>query len=151
MNDATKIDSRYCYAFWHYSVRVPYVLVDVVLILHVSLMTKITVTLFTIISTYSPLAAEKSGGTIDRATTDSPYNEARCTGAWLYIDEASTTHTSNFQPIACDRWPPYVLLSDRSASSLRTVRFWPVLRTGYCREGPFLSGCVFWRLLSRPC
>ena len=24
----------------------------------------------------------------------------------LYIDEASTTHTSNFQPIACDRWPP---------------------------------------------
>ena len=48
-------------------------------------MTKITVTLFTIISTYSPLVAEKSGGTIDRATTDSPYNEARCTGAWLYI------------------------------------------------------------------
>ena len=85
MNDATKIDSRYCYAFWHYSVRVPYVLVDVVLILHVSLMTKITVTLFTIISTYSPLAAEKSGGTIDRATTDSPYNEARCTGVWLYV------------------------------------------------------------------
>ena len=68
-----------------------------------------------------------------------------------YIDEASTTHTSNFQPIACDRWPPYVLLSDRSASSLRAVRFWPVLCTGYCREGPFLSGCVFWRLLSRPC
>ena len=29
--------------------------------------------------------------------------------------------------------------------------FWPVLRTGYCREGPFLSGSVFWRLLSRPC
>ena len=29
--------------------------------------------------------------------------------------------------------------------------FWPVLRTGYCRECPFLSGCVFWRLLSRPC
>ena len=45
-------------------------LVDVVLILHVSLTTKITVTLFTIISTYSPLAAEKSGGTIDRVTTD---------------------------------------------------------------------------------
>ena len=44
-------------------------LVDVVLILHVSLTTKITVTLFTIISTYSPLAAEKSGGTIDRVTT----------------------------------------------------------------------------------
>ena len=86
MNDATKINSRYCYAFWHYLVRVPYVLVDVVLILHVSLTTKITVTLFTIISTYSPLAAEKSGGTIDRATTDSPYNEARCTGAWLYFD-----------------------------------------------------------------
>ena len=38
-------------------------------------------TLFTIISTYSPLAAEKSRGTIDRVTTDSPYNEARCTGA----------------------------------------------------------------------
>ena len=53
----------------------------VVLILHVSLRTKITVTLFTIISTYSPLAAEKSGGTVDRVTTDSPYNEARCTGA----------------------------------------------------------------------
>ena len=59
-------------------------LVDVVLILHVSLTTKITVTLFTIISTYSPLAAEKSGGTIDRATTDLPYNEAHCTGAGLY-------------------------------------------------------------------
>ena len=70
---------------------------------------------------------------------------------YIYTDEASTTHTSNFQPIACDRWPPYVLLSDMSASSLRAVRFWPVLRTGYCREGPFLSGCVFWRLLSRPC
>ena len=70
---------------------------------------------------------------------------------YIYIDEARTTHTSNFQPIACDRWPPYVLLSDRSASSLRAVRFWPVLRAGYCREGPFLSGCVFWRLLSRPC
>ena len=28
---------------------------------------------------------------------------------------------------------------------------WPVLRTGYSREGPFLSGCVFWRLLCRPC
>ena len=47
----TKIDSRYCYDFGHYSVWVPYVLV---LILHVSLRTKITVTLFTIISTYSP-------------------------------------------------------------------------------------------------
>ena len=58
-----------------------YVLVDVVFILHVSLTTKITVTLFTIISTYSRLAAEKSGGTIDRVTTESPYNEARCTGA----------------------------------------------------------------------
>ena len=69
------------YAFGHYSVHVPYVLVDVVLILHVSLTTKITVTLFTIISTYSPLAEEKSGGTIDRVTTDSPYNEARCNGA----------------------------------------------------------------------
>ena len=80
-NAATKIDSYYCYDFGHYSVRVPYVLVDVVLILHASLTTKITVTLFTIISTYSPLAAEKSGGTIDRLTTDSPYNEARCTGA----------------------------------------------------------------------
>ena len=57
------------------------VLVDVVLILHVSLTTKITVTLFTIISTYSPLAAEKSGGTIDRVTANSPYNGARCSGA----------------------------------------------------------------------
>ena len=76
-NAATKIDLRYCYAFGHYSVQVAYVLVYVVLILHVSLTTKITVTL------YLPLflAAEKSGGTIDRVTTDSPYNEARCTGA----------------------------------------------------------------------
>ena len=63
-------------------------IVDLVLILHVSPMTKITVTLFTIISTYSPLAAEKSRGTIDRVTTDSPYNEARFTGAWLYYDDA---------------------------------------------------------------
>ena len=54
---------------------------DVVLILHVSLKTKITVTLFTIISTHSPLAEEKSGGMIDRVTADSPYNGARCTGA----------------------------------------------------------------------
>ena len=69
------------YDFGHYSVRVPYVLVDVVLILRVSLTTKITVTLFTIISTYSPLAEEKSGG----VTTDSPYNEARCSGASLYM------------------------------------------------------------------
>ena len=38
-------------------------------------------------------------------------------------DEGSTTHNSNFQPIACDRWPPYVHLSNRSASSLRAVRF----------------------------
>ena len=60
-----------------------YVLVDVVLILHVSLTTKITVTLFTIISTYSPLAAE-SGGTTDRVTTDSPYNEERYNEALLY-------------------------------------------------------------------
>ena len=72
-----------CYDFGHYSVQVPYVLVDVVLILHASLTTKITVTLFTIISTYSPLAAGKSGGTIERVTTDSPYNEARCSGASL--------------------------------------------------------------------
>ena len=64
-----------------YSVRVPYVLVDVVLILHVSLTTKITVKLFTIISTCSPLAAEKSGSAIDRVTADQPYNGARCTQA----------------------------------------------------------------------
>ena len=55
------------------------------LILHVSRTTKITVTLFTIISTYSPLAAEKSGGAIDRVTADSPYNGARCSGASLYF------------------------------------------------------------------
>ena len=60
-----------------YSVRVPHVLVDV--ILHVSLTPKMTVKLFTIISTYSPLAAEKSGGTTDRVTADQPYNGARCT------------------------------------------------------------------------
>ena len=65
-----------------YSVRVPYVLVDVVLSLHVSLTTKITVTLF--VYHYSPLAAEQSGGTIDRVTTNSPYNKARCSGASLY-------------------------------------------------------------------
>ena len=65
----------------------------IVLILHASLTTKITVTLFTIISTYSPLAAEKSGGTIDRVTTDSPYNEARCTGAWLYVTPNSAEIT----------------------------------------------------------
>ena len=64
-----------------YSVRVPYVLVDVVLISHVSLTTKITVKIFTIISTYSPLAAEKSGGKIDRVTADQPYNGACCTEA----------------------------------------------------------------------
>ncbi len=46
--ETTKIDSCYCYDFGHYSVRVPYVLVDVVLISRVSLTTKITVTLFTI-------------------------------------------------------------------------------------------------------
>ena len=39
-----------------------------------------TMTLFTIISTYSLLAEEKSGGTIDRVTADLPYNEGRCTG-----------------------------------------------------------------------
>ena len=44
----TRAIDIYCYDFGHYSVRVPYMLVDVVLILHVSLMTKITVTLFTI-------------------------------------------------------------------------------------------------------
>ena len=58
-----------------------YVLVDVVLIVHVSLTTKITVKLFTIISTYSTLAAEKSGGTIDRFTADQPYHGACCTEA----------------------------------------------------------------------
>ena len=41
-----------------YSVRVPYVLVDVVLILHVSLTTKITVKLFTITSKYPSWRAE---------------------------------------------------------------------------------------------
>ena len=61
--------------------QLPYVLVDVVLILHVSLMNKITVKLFTIISTYSPLAAEKSRGTIDCVTADQPYNGACCTEA----------------------------------------------------------------------
>ena len=30
---------------------------------------------------YSPLAAEKSGGTTDSVTTDQRYNEARCSGA----------------------------------------------------------------------
>ena len=48
----------------------------------VSLTTKITVTLFTIILTYSPLAAEKSGGTTDRVTADSPYNESRCSSVF---------------------------------------------------------------------
>ena len=33
---------------------------------------------------YSPPAAEKSGGTIDHVTTDSPYNKARSSGASLY-------------------------------------------------------------------
>ena len=60
-NAATKIDARYCYYFGHYSVRVPYVLVDVLLNLHVSLTTKITVTLFTIISTYSYPGGKKIG------------------------------------------------------------------------------------------
>ena len=32
---------------------------------------------------YSPLVAEKSGGTIDRVTGDSPYNGAHCSGASL--------------------------------------------------------------------
>ena len=41
-NAATKIDSRYCYDFGHYSTRVPYVLVDVVLILHASLTREIS-------------------------------------------------------------------------------------------------------------
>ena len=43
--------------------------------------TKMTVMLFTIISTYSPLTAEKSGGTIDRVTADSHYNGARSSEA----------------------------------------------------------------------
>ena len=53
------------------------------LILHVgpSRSTKITVTLFTIISTYSPLAAEKSGDMNDRVTADSPYSGVLCSGA----------------------------------------------------------------------
>ena len=55
--------------------------VNVVLILHVSLMTKITDTLFTISSTLFPWAADKSGGMIDRVTADQPYNGARCTKA----------------------------------------------------------------------
>ena len=61
--------------------------------LNASRTTKITVTLFTIISTYFPLAAEKSGGTTDRVTADSPYNGARCSGRdcitntmYCYID-----------------------------------------------------------------
>ena len=52
-------------------------------------------TLFTIISTYSPLAAEKSGGTIDRVTTDSPYSKARCTGAWLYFEKLHVEYSLN--------------------------------------------------------
>ena len=59
------------------------VIVDVVLILHVSRTTKISVTLFTIVSSYSPLAAEESGGTTDRVTADSPYNGACCSEARL--------------------------------------------------------------------
>ena len=56
------------------------------LILHVSRTTKITVTLFTIISTYStPLAAEKSGGATGRVPADWPYNGACCSGARLYM------------------------------------------------------------------
>ena len=34
-------------------------------------------------------------------------------------------------------------------TSIIITSIWPVLRTGYGREGPFLSGWVFWRLLSR--
>ena len=37
-------------------------------------------TLFTIILTYSPLAAEKLGGTTDRVAADSPYNGVGCSG-----------------------------------------------------------------------
>ena len=59
------------------------VLVDVVLFLQVGLSrtTKITVKVFTIISTYSPLAAEKSGDMNDRVTAYSPYSGARRSGA----------------------------------------------------------------------
>ena len=46
--------------FEHYPVPYVVVLVDVVLILHVSLTNKITVTLFTLILTYYSLAGEKS-------------------------------------------------------------------------------------------
>ena len=43
--------------------------------------------------------AEKSGGTIDRVTTDWPYNEARCTGARLYypIKYYKKEENNNFQ------------------------------------------------------
>ena len=57
----------------HNSVRGT-VLVDVLLILHVSRTTKITVTLFTIILTYSSLAPNESGGMTERVMSDSPYN-----------------------------------------------------------------------------
>ena len=57
----------------HNSVRGT-VSVDVLLILHVSRTTKITVTLFTIILTYSPLAPKQSGGTTECVMSDSPYN-----------------------------------------------------------------------------
>ena len=70
--------------FGQYPVPYGTVWVDVVLILHVSRTTKMTVTLFSIISTYSTLAAEKSKGTIDRITADSPYNGALCSGASRY-------------------------------------------------------------------
>ena len=68
-------------------------LVDVVLILYLSLMSKITVMLFTIISTYSPLAAEKSGGTTDHVTADSPYVRYHIyADTQLYVECPPTDH-----------------------------------------------------------
>ena len=95
-NAATKIDTRYCYDFGHYSVRVPHVLVDVVLILYVSLTIKISVT-FTIISTYSPWRQKNREA---RSTALQPI--CRITGRvvpghhciWSYIIVLIRLHTS---------------------------------------------------------
>ena len=57
-----------------------------VLILHVSWMTKnYSDAIDHYFNIFPPLAAEKSGGTIDRVTADSRYNGVLCSGVRLYL------------------------------------------------------------------
>ena len=65
------------------------------------------------------LAIHSTGGTIDRVTTDSPYNEARCIGASLYYSTAAQNSGGDTSRIAMS---PFINTSVAKVSNFKVSK-----------------------------